>query len=65
MTFCWTKTAGAQVALPAWVARMMQVPCVSSEAVAPATVQTEGVWEVKVTGRPELAVADSVSCVPA
>ena len=44
---------------------MTQAPAVSSDSVLPATVQTEVVVEEKVTGRLELAVADSVSCVKA
>ena len=45
--------------MPVCVARMVQVPLMSSEAVlAPApTVQTVGVVEAKATVRPELAVA--------
>ncbi len=45
--------------LPVWLAWMVQVPAPSSEAVVPETVQMVGVVEVKLTGRPELAVADS------
>ena len=51
--------------MPAWVARRMQVPAVSNEAFVPATVQMDGVVEAKLTVRPEVAVALSVSCVRA
>jgi len=37
------------------------VPPISSDAVVPETVQTEGVVEANVTVRPELAVADKAS----
>jgi hypothetical protein len=40
---------------------MVQVPERSSDAVLPDTVHTFEVIEVKLTARPELAVADSVS----
>ena len=43
----------------------MQVPESKSDSVLPETEQTAGVVEEKVTGRPELAVAERVSCVPA
>lgn len=36
---------------------MMQLPTASSEAVEPETEQIAGVVDVKLTGRPELAVA--------
>ena len=44
---------------------MVQVPEMSSEAVVPETVQTVGVVDVKLTVRPELAVADKPSAVVA
>ena len=40
---------------------MMQVPADNIDSNTPDTVHTTGVRLVKVTGRPELAVADSVS----
>ena len=43
---------------------MVQVPAAINVAVVPETVQTLVVAEVKVTVRPELAVAESVSGVP-
>jgi hypothetical protein len=43
---------------------MAQVPEVSMVAVVPETVQTLAVVEPKLTARPELAVAESVSGVP-
>jgi hypothetical protein len=47
------------VALPAWLAVMEQLPVVTSVSVLPLTVQTAGVLEAKLTGRLELAVAES------
>jgi hypothetical protein len=43
---------------------MVQVPGVTSVAVVPETAQTDGVREVKLTARPELAVALKVTDVP-
>jgi hypothetical protein len=43
---------------------MVHVPTVTNVAVAPATVQTLAVVEAKLTARPEVAVAVSVSGVP-
>lgn len=43
---------------------MVQVPAARKDASDPATVQTPGVVEEKVTGSPEVAVAESVSLVP-
>ncbi len=55
---CVTVGAGAYVTpSPGWLAWIVQVPAEISVAVEPETVQTEGVVEVKLTGRPELAVA--------
>ena len=50
--------------LPAWFASMVQVPEAMNVAVVPETVQTEVVVDVKLTVRPELAVAESASGVP-
>jgi len=50
---------------PACDASMVQVPGNTSDAVLPETVHTVGVIEVKLTARPELAVADNVSEVRA
>ena len=50
--------------MPACVAWMVQVPEAMNVAVVPETVQTLVVVEVKLTVRPELAVAESVSGVP-
>jgi hypothetical protein len=44
---------------------MVQFPEAISDAVASATVQTVFVVDTKLTGNPELAVADKVSVVPA
>src|SRR5438445_4147884 len=46
---------------PACVARMVQVPTATSVTVEPDTVQTEVVCELKLTGKPELAVALTVN----
>jgi hypothetical protein len=54
---CVTVAAAAYVALPAWPATIMHVPPETIVTVLPATVQTSGVMEAKVTARPELAVA--------
>ena len=43
--------------LPAWLAAMVQVPGATIVTVVPVTVQTVPVLELKLTGRPELAVA--------
>jgi len=43
---------------------MKHVPLASSVAVVPATVQMAGAREVKLTGSPELAVADRAMGVP-
>ncbi len=50
--------------LPAWFASMVQVPEAMKLATVPETVQMLCVVEVKVTAKPELAVATSVSGVP-
>jgi hypothetical protein len=62
---CDTGVAAAQEALPACEARIVQVPAVANEAVVPCTAQTLAVSEAKLTGKPELAVANSNSEVPA
>ncbi len=41
------------------------MPAALNEAVVPETVQTDVVVEAKLTAKPELAVAESVSDVPA
>jgi len=61
---CVTGVAGAYVVLPDWDAVMLQVPPVKKVAVLPETVQTNGVFGVYATARPELAVAFNVSGVP-
>ena len=45
------------MALPACVAWIVQVPAAASVTVDPATVQTVGVVDAKLTERPEVAVA--------
>ena len=49
------------MALPAALALIVQDPGMSRVAVLPLTVQTAGVVEAKVTGRPVLAVAARVT----
>ena len=62
MTNSWvTGVAGAQLELPGCVAVMEQVPAFSTETVAPLTVHREGVLELKLTGSPELALADTLN----
>ena len=43
--------------LPGWVAAIPQVPPVSKVTVFAATLQTEGVVEAKMTGKPDEALA--------
>ena len=55
------------MALPAWSAAMVQVPADTPETVlplVPLTEQTEGVFVVKVTARPEVAEALAVVVPP-
>ena len=47
--------------LPGWLAVIEQVPAVTIVTVEPDTVQTALVFDAKVTGSPELAVAVSVN----
>ncbi len=54
---CATWGAAFQLALPAWSASIVQVPAATMWTVVPDTVQTGAVAEVKVTARPEEAVA--------
>lgn len=52
-----TTAAAATLALPAWVAVMVQPPVDTSVSVVPLTVQTASVDEAKVTGNPALELA--------
>jgi hypothetical protein len=56
--------AAIKLLLPACDAVMVQDPVAINEAVVPVTVHTVAVVEAKVTVRPEVAVADRVTCVP-
>ena len=56
-----TSVAAAQLASPAWLAVIAQLPVWRSVSVVPETVQTLAVVEAKLTVRPEVAVADNVS----
>jgi len=49
--------AAAYVALPGWLAVIEQVPTETNATFAAEIVQTTGVLETNVTGKPELAVA--------
>lgn len=61
---CVTGVAAAYVLLPACEAVIEQVPAAIKVAVVPLTVQTVCVVEAKLTAKPEVAVAVSVSVVP-
>jgi hypothetical protein len=61
LKLCVTGVAAAQLALPACEALIVQVPTATSVTVAPDTVQTVVVVEVKLTARPEDAVALTVN----
>jgi hypothetical protein len=54
---CVTEGAAANVELPGWLAVIEQVPVPSKVATIAVTVQTAGLFDVNVTGSPELAVA--------
>jgi len=56
-----TTVAAAKLALPAWVAVRVQVPADISVSAVPVTVQTDGVVDASVTGKPEVEVAASWS----
>ena len=58
---CWTCAADVQLALPDWLASMVQRPTPWSVTVVPATVQTDVVSEVNTTARFEEAVAETVN----
>ena len=47
--------------MPAWLAATVQVPAATIVTVLPETVHTPVVVELKLTGRPELAVAPTVN----
>ena len=57
---CWTCGAAFQLASPAWLALIVQVPTATKVTVVPDTVQTPVVAELKMTVRPEEAVALTV-----
>src|SRR3954468_1727097 len=52
-----TVGAAFQSSLPAWLASIVQVPCASRVTVVPTTEHTSGVSDVKLTGRPDEALA--------
>ena len=45
-TFCVTCTAGLKLALPAWLAAIVQVPALTMVTLVPATEHTPGVVEL-------------------
>ena len=60
-----TGVAADQLLLPAWEAVIEQVPVLTKVRTPPEVeVQTVGVVEAKLTGRPEVAVAVRVGEVP-
>ena len=58
---CETEMAAPHSLLPAWLAWMVHLPPATSVTVLPETMQTDGVVDAKLTGRPELAVALTVN----
>ena len=62
--FCVTCGAALKLAFPAWLAAIVQVPAATPVTVLPAMVQMGSVSELKVTGKPELAVAVTVPVPP-
>ena len=57
VTVCATVAAGAKLALPACAAVTVQLPVLSKVTVFATTEQTLGVFDEKVTARPDVAVA--------
>ena len=62
--FWMTCVAALKFTLPVWSAAMVHVPALILVTVEPLMVQTAGVVELKVTARPELAVALAVEVPP-
>ena len=60
---CGTVGAAFQFALPVWLATIVQRPWATSVTVVPATEQTRGVDELKVTASVEVAEALSAGGV--
>lgn len=60
---CTTAVAALKLALPAWLAVMVQVPTPTSVALVLATVQTAGVEDTRLTASPELALATKATGV--
>jgi hypothetical protein len=54
---CVTVGAGENEPFPAWLAAIVQAPCIKTVTVFPLTVQFAGVVELRLTASPELAVA--------
>jgi hypothetical protein len=59
-----TSKAALKEALPPWLAMMVQVPALTPLTVVPLTVQMVGVEELKLTARPEVAVALAIVALP-
>ena len=64
LKLCETAVAARYAVFPDCVAFIVQLPAATNVAVLPEAVQTPVVIETKVTGKPELADAESVSGVP-
>lgn len=60
---CVTDVAAAKLALPAWLAVMEHMPCVTMVIFSPLTVQTGRVFDSKDTVRPDDAVAPDANAV--
>ena len=56
-----TATAAAKLLSPGWLACIVHLPPDTTVTVAPATVQTAGVVDEKLTGSPDDAVAVTVN----
>ena len=58
---CETEVAALYSLLPAWLAWRVHLPPATSVTELPETMQTDGVVDAKLIGRPELAVALTVN----
>lgn len=61
---CVTRVAGLKPELPAWLAAMVHIPAATLVTIFPLTVQVVGVMLLKLTGRPEVAVAETILVPP-
>ena len=53
----WTSGAGSHVASPGWEAVTVHVPWAMRSRTPPVTAQVDGVFDAKLTGRPDVEVA--------